>query len=90
MATGRSQGRRRPVRRGRGARVPRLPGDGDDDRARLTPARVRDHETRPEPAEALVHLAVTTAVSRRPATLSEFPDAFRDDAADTRPGTARQ
>ena len=47
-------------------------------------------ETRPEHAEAVVHLAVITAVSRRPATLSEFPDAFRDDAADTRPWTALQ
>src|SRR3712207_9104944 len=45
-------------------------------------------ETRPEHGEAVVHLAVITAVSRRPATLSEFPDAFRDDAADTRPWTA--
>ena len=51
---------------------------------------VRDHETRPEHAEAVGHLAVITAVSRRPATLSEFPDAFRDDAADTRPWTALQ
>jgi hypothetical protein len=51
---------------------------------------VRDHETRPEHAETVVHLGVITTVSRRPATLSEFPDAFRDDAADTRPRTARQ